>query len=83
VSAYVEAGDSFRIGDGFRDSAQRCRLFHSLVGPVGIVVLLEFVKCMAEMALVTDEGPIEEFVAKCLHPPHYLANDLGFRLLAG
>ncbi|MGW7007799.1 integrase core domain-containing protein [Streptomyces sp. NPDC054933] len=36
---------------------------------MGIVVLLELVECLAEMALVPDESPIEEFVAERLHPP--------------
>jgi len=39
------------------------------MGPVPIVMLFELVECVAEMALVPDEGPVQEFVAKCLHPP--------------
>ena len=30
-----------------------------------MVMLFELVECVAEMALVPDEGPVQEFVAEC------------------
>lgn len=44
VSAYVEVGDSVGIGDRFGGCAQWRGLFHGLMGPVPVVVCLEFVQ---------------------------------------
>jgi hypothetical protein len=41
VSADVQAGGAARIGDRIGDRAQWCRLIHSLVGAVPVVMVFE------------------------------------------
>jgi hypothetical protein len=67
VRRLPQARDLSRV-ERFGDGAQGRRLIHHLVGPVGVVVLLELVEGMAQMALVPEEGAAEEFVAAGLDP---------------
>jgi hypothetical protein len=57
-----------RISDWLRDRTKRCRLVHSLVGAVPIVVVLELAQRAQEMTVVPGQGTVEEFVAQLLHP---------------
>jgi hypothetical protein len=65
--AYVQEGDLPGF-ERFGHCAQGCRLVHGLVGPVCVVVLLELVQGSAQVVLVPDQGPVQEFVAAGLHP---------------
>jgi hypothetical protein len=38
------------------------------VGPVLVIEVLELPQCMQEVALVSDERAVQEFVPACLHP---------------
>jgi hypothetical protein len=59
-AACVEGGDPPGIGDRFGDRAQRCCLVDRLTGPVGVVVRLEVAEGVVRVALVRDEGAVQE-----------------------
>ena len=63
MSAYVQAGGPSRIGDWLRDRTKWCGLVHGLAGPVVIVVFFELAQRQQKMALVPDQGAVEQFVA--------------------
>jgi hypothetical protein len=48
---------------------QRSGVRDALVGSVSIVEALELVKSVEEMALVPDQGAVQQFAAAGLHPP--------------
>ena len=45
-----------------------CSLLDSAMGSMTVVVLDVFFVEYSELALVPDDGSVEEFVAKCPHP---------------
>ena len=68
ASAYVQPGDLSRIADRFGHRTERGCLIHGLVGAVPVVVFFELPQRPQEVALVPDQGAIEEFVAQFLYP---------------
>ncbi|WP_189959722.1 hypothetical protein [Streptomyces alanosinicus] len=65
--AYVQAGDLPCV-ERFRQCAQWCRLAHGLMGPMGIVMLLEFAQCPTRQSpngrsqiAFADNGQLMEF----------------------
>jgi hypothetical protein len=68
VSACVPACGPSRIGHWLWNRTKLHCLIHSLVGAAPIVVVLELAQHAQEMALVPDQGAVEQFVAQLLHP---------------
>src|SRR5215831_661560 len=68
ASAYVQLGDFSRIADRFGYRTERGCLIHGLVGAVPVAVLFELPERPQKVALVPDQGAIEEFVAQFLYP---------------
>jgi transposase len=68
ASAYVQPGDLSRIADRFGYRTERGCLIHGLVGAVPVVVFFELPQRPQEVALIPDQGAIEEFVAQFLYP---------------
>jgi hypothetical protein len=52
TSAYVEVGELLRIGDRWGQGVQWSGACDALVGPVGVVVLLELAQGVEQMVLV-------------------------------
>src|SRR5262249_23553123 len=69
ASSYVQPGDLAAVGDwrGQRDAWSGVR--DALVRPVLVVKSFELTQGMQKMALVPDQGSIEEFTAAGQHPP--------------
>ncbi|WUE24570.1 hypothetical protein OHA47_08990 [Streptomyces sp. NBC_00498] len=65
--AHFQLGDVC-VGEWCGSDSQGCCLVYRLVGPVKVVVQFELAKCVAQMALVPDEGVVQQFVAAGLEP---------------
>lgn len=70
TSAYVEVGELLRIGDRWGQGAQWSGACDALVGPVGVVVLLELAQGVEQMVLVPDQGGVQQFVPAGLYPAY-------------
>ena len=68
ASSYVEVGDGVRVGDRRWQSVQRAGVCDALVGPVGVVVLFELAQGVEQVALVPDQGAVQQFASAGLHP---------------
>ena len=47
---------------------ERAGVRDALVGSVGVVELFEFLQSVEQVALVPDQGAVEQFVSAGLHP---------------
>jgi hypothetical protein len=68
VSLYVEVGDPVRVGDRCGQGVQRAGACDALVGPVGVVVLLELAQGVEQMVLVPDQRAVQELASAGLYP---------------
>lgn len=71
ASSYVEVGDGVRVGDRRRQGVQRAGVCDALVGPVGVVVLFELAQGVEQVALVPEQGAVQQFASAGLHPPFH------------
>ena len=62
ASADIEARDLLRVGHRFGKRAQGRSTLEGSVGPVLVVEVLELPQRMQEVALVPDEGAVQELV---------------------
>ncbi len=63
ASSYVEVGDGARVGDRRWQGVQRAGVCDALVGPVGVVVLFELAQGVEQVALVPDQGAVQQFAS--------------------
>jgi len=68
ASSYAEAGDGVRVGDRRWQGVQWSGACDALVGPVGVVVLLELAQGVEQMVLVPDQGAVQQLVPAGLYP---------------
>jgi hypothetical protein len=68
VSSYVEVGDLLGVGVWVGEWVQWAGVRDSLVGPVFVVEGLELAQCVHEMAMVPDQGAVQQLAAAGLHP---------------
>lgn len=61
TSAYVEVGELLRIGDRWGQGVWSGAC-DALVGPVGVVVLLELPQGVEQMVMVPDQGASQQLV---------------------
>lgn len=62
TSAYAEVGELLRIGDRWGQGVQWSGACDALVGPVGVVVLLELARGLEQMVLVPEQGAVQQLV---------------------
>ena len=55
---HIEVRDPLRIGNRFRERAQRCSCPESPVGPVLVIEMLELPPRVQQVALVPDERAV-------------------------
>jgi hypothetical protein len=67
-SADIEVRDLFRVGNRFREWAQRRGSPESPVGPVLVIEMLKLPERAQKVALVPDERAVQELVAARLYP---------------
>jgi hypothetical protein len=65
---YVEAGDLPWIGDRPRQGVQRSGVRDALMRPMGVVEPLELPQGLAKVALVPDQGAVQQLTPTGLHP---------------
>src|SRR6185369_4700444 len=68
ATADVERGEPVRIGDRFGQRLEWYGVRDALVRPVRVGERLVVAEGMQEVALVVDQGAVEEFSAASLHP---------------
>ncbi|MEY9894263.1 DNA-binding XRE family transcriptional regulator [Catenulispora sp. MAP5-51] len=71
VSADVEVGDVLWVGDRCGHCTQWCGLFHRLMSAVAVVVGFVLVQGVQQVALVLDQGAVQQLTAAGLHPPFH------------
>ncbi len=69
ASSYVQARDLPWVDDRRWQRTQRAGVRDALVGPVRVVELFELTQGAQEVALVPDQGAVEEFSSAGLDPP--------------
>ncbi|MEU1339863.1 hypothetical protein [Streptomyces sp. NPDC005827] len=62
LSSYVEMGDDVRVGDRRWQGVQRAGVRDALVGLAGVVVLVELTQGVEQVALVPEQGAVQQLV---------------------
>ncbi|MFF1691571.1 hypothetical protein, partial [Streptomyces sp. NPDC058254] len=71
TSSYLEAGDLPWVGDRLWQGMQWPGVRDALVRPMGVVEVFELSQGMKEMALVPDQGAVQQFASAGLHSPFH------------
>jgi len=68
ASAYVEMSDLHRVGDWWRQWVQGAGVGEALMRSRGVVELFVLLEGVEQVALVPDQGAVQQFVAAALYP---------------